>query len=131
VGELDSGKKGQKFMFRVKGGGALTKSNVERFLLDNSDPNDALQLERVRRYIKLRALFDKLDKAIREHGEVIIVKNGKQNFVKINPAIQEKEKINSQLMALEREFQFILPSDEEPVESPPKTPVADEEESLI
>jgi phage terminase small subunit len=114
----------------VKGGGVLTKSNVERFLLDNSDPNDALQLERVRRYIKLRALFDKLDKAIREHGEVILVKNGKQNFVKINPAIQEKEKINSQLMALERDFQFILPSSEEPTESPPKTPVADEEESL-
>ena len=108
----------------------LTKSKVEKFLLENSDPEDFIQQEKIRRYVNLRILFDKLDAAIREYDAVIEVKNGKQSYIKINPAVTEKEKINVQLLALERDFKLILPKDDDPSKLPPKTTVEDEEESL-
>lgn len=109
----------------------MTKSKVEKFLQENSDPEDFIQQEKIKRYLNLRRLFDKLDTAIREHGAVVTVENGKQSYIKINPAVTEKEKINVQLLALERDFKLFLPKDNDPSKLPPKASVEDEEETLV
>lgn len=109
----------------------MTKSKVEKFLFENSDPEDFIQQEKIKRYLNLRKLFFQLDAAIREHNAVVTVENGKQSYIKINPAVTEKEKINVQLLALERDFKLILPKDDDPPKLPPKTTPEDKEESLV
>lgn len=80
----------------------LTK--VKKELLKRIDSNDSIQLEKVDRYINLLDIYYKLDEAIEEFGTMITTVNGSQRFTKPNPAIAEKNKINSSLIALGRDL---------------------------
>ena len=65
-----------------------------------------MQLEKVQRYLNLVEVFYQLDKYIQEQGLVVLTVNGSQEFLKTNPALQEKNKVNSQILAIEKTFDF-------------------------
>ena len=84
--------------------GRLSKSNVEKFLKGNTDPTDYVLQEKINRYLDFRKIYNKLGQSIKADGAVILVENGKQSYSVINPAISEKEKINNQMLKLEKEI---------------------------
>lgn len=77
---------------------------LERDLMALIDPNNAVELEKVTRYLNLVDIFDKLDRTIREKGVMIKTINASQEFYKTNPAISEKVKINAALIKLDLFF---------------------------
>lgn len=79
---------------------------LKKELLSKIDNTDQLQLEKVQRYLNLVEVFYKLDKYIQEQGLVVLTVNGSQEFLKTNPALQEKNKVNSQILAIEKTFDF-------------------------
>lgn len=79
-------------------------------LLGRVNPKSKIQLEKVERYINLVEIYYKLDKAIKDHGIMITTINGSQEFTKPNPAIAEKNKINSSLIALGKDLGIDTPA---------------------
>lgn len=94
--------------FIVKGGVEMKFSlkKLKKELLSKIDNTDQLQLEKVQRYLNLVEVFYQLDKYIQEQGLVVLTVNGSQEFLKTNPALQEKNKVNSQILAIEKTFDF-------------------------
>ena len=76
-------------------------------LLSKVDVESQLELEKVNRYINLVELFYDLDESIQQNGTMVLTENGSQRFLKPNPAIQEKNRINTQLLSIERSFVFV------------------------
>ena len=90
-------------------GGRVVKYNLkklEKELAGRIDKDSQVQREKVARYLSLVATFYDLDKYVEEKGPIVITQNGCQQFIKANPAIQEKNKINMQLLAIEKSFGF-------------------------
>jgi Phage terminase, small subunit. len=79
---------------------------LEKELTEKIDNTSHMLKEKVTRYINLVKLYYELDKFIEEEGSVVITENGSQRFLKVNPAIQEKNKINTQILAIEKSFDF-------------------------
>lgn len=77
------------------------------------DKKSAVEKEKVDRYISLLNAFYKLDEAIIANGVMVKIENGKQTYWKANPAVSEKNRINSALITLEKDFK--------PVKTTPKT----------
>jgi Cu/Ag efflux pump CusA len=75
-------------------------------LMIRIDPDDLLEVDKVNRYIKLRELDAACDKAIKRDGATIVVENGSQKFIKAHPAMNEKNKLNAQMIALEKSLNF-------------------------
>ncbi|NMO97458.1 P27 family phage terminase small subunit [Paenibacillus lemnae] len=73
-------------------------------LLKLIDKKSSVQVEKVDRYINLVRSYYLLDAAIEEHGVMITTENGAQRFTKPNPAIAEKNKVNSSLIALGKDL---------------------------
>ncbi len=71
------------------------------------DTNDLLEVKKVERYIELLKLDKQCDEVLERDGSTIIVENGKQRFIKSHPAMTDKTKINTQLIALEKSFNFV------------------------
>lgn len=82
----------------------LTK--LEEELLSKIDDTDQVQLEKVQRYLNLVKIFYELDSYIKEKGLLVLTINGSQEFLKTNPALQEKNKVNAQILAIEKTFDF-------------------------
>ncbi|MGR3774593.1 P27 family phage terminase small subunit [Bacillus paramycoides] len=80
------------------------KAKVKNELLNRINKEDSIQVEKIERYLNLLELYYKLDEAIEEFGTMITTVNGSQKFTKPNPAIAEKNKINSSLIALGRDL---------------------------
>ncbi|MFW5437108.1 P27 family phage terminase small subunit [Paenibacillus apiarius] len=78
-------------------------------LLKRIDKKSKVQLEKVDRYINLVEIYYSLDDAIRDYGIMITTINGSQEFTKPNPAIAEKNKINSSLIALGKDLGLDVP----------------------
>ncbi|QDZ69513.1 P27 family phage terminase small subunit [Pediococcus pentosaceus] len=97
----------------------MTKSKIETFFKENSDQNDVLLQEKISRYLDLKKIYKKLGEAIKADGVRIIVENGKQKYKKINPAVQEKQKINSQMLNLEKEIYMKIKPTRKTVPKPP------------
>lgn len=76
------------------------------------DRKSAVEKEKVDRYISLLDVFYKLDEAIIANGVMVKIENGKQTYWKANPAVSEKNRINSALITLEKDFK--------PVKATPK-----------
>lgn len=66
-----------------------------------------VEVKKIKRYIQLLKLDEACDLAIKKDGATIIIENGTQRFIKTHPAMTEKMKINTQLIALEKSFNFI------------------------
>lgn len=67
---------------------------------------DAVQYEKVHRYIYLVRLLIELKQKLSETGLVITVHNGQQRFQKANSLINEINKTSNQLLAIEKSFNF-------------------------
>lgn len=81
------------------------KSNLEIELLGIINENSASEIEKVERYCSLVRISRNLDKSISSDGTMIRVMNGNQEFLKPNPAIAEKVKINAALIKLDEFFE--------------------------
>ncbi len=88
-----------------------TVKKLEKELLSKIDTGSQKELEKVNRYINLIKIFYELDKSIDEDGAMVLTENGAQKFLKPNPAIQEKNRINAQLLSIERSFIFVNTDD--------------------
>lgn len=90
----------------------LTKKQLDRIkaseehLMSLIDTDNSMEVEKVERYNNLLRLFYALDSAIDEIGPMTVVKNGAQEYIKQNPAIAEKNRVNGALLSLEKSFQL-------------------------
>lgn len=82
----------------------MKQSELKKQLMNQVDVNDQMELEKVERYLDLVKIYRRLNKDIRKFGVMIEVKNGSQEFIKPNPAITEKMKINRALIALGKDL---------------------------
>lgn len=76
-------------------------------LMARIDTDDLLEVDKVNRYIKLRELDLACNEAIEKDGATITIENGSQRFIKAHPAMNEKNKLNSQMIALEKSINFV------------------------
>ena len=86
---------------------AVNISKLHKQLMSRIDIEDLVEVEKVERYVSLVKLNRQLDKEIRNEGATVITENGAQRFVKSHPAVNDKMKINQQLLAIEKSFNFI------------------------
>ncbi|TQR26852.1 terminase [Lysinibacillus sphaericus] len=77
-------------------------------LLARVDENDLLEVKKVNNLIRLYELDAKCDDVIDRDGVSITIENGKQRFTKSHPSMNEKMKINAQIIALEKSIKFKL-----------------------
>ena len=87
------------------------KTNLDELkkqLLARVDTNDLLEVKKVNNLIRLYELDAKCDEVIDRDGVSIIIENGKQKFIKSHPSMNEKMKINAQIIALEKSIKFKL-----------------------
>lgn len=82
----------------------MNENRIRAELLKQVNPDSAIALEKVERYVTLTHTFYQLHKAVEEIGPVTVTKNGAQEFTKTNPAIDGMNKINNQLIALGRDL---------------------------
>lgn len=82
-------------------------SKLQKQLMSRIDMDDLVEVEKVERYISLVKLNKQLDKEIKKEGATVITENGSQRFVKSHPAVNDKMKVNAQLLAIEKSFNFI------------------------
>ncbi|WP_262344378.1 P27 family phage terminase small subunit [Lactiplantibacillus plantarum] len=73
------------------------------------DKKSAVEKEKVDRYISLLDAFYQLDESIQQHGVMVKIENGKQIYWKTNPAVSEKNRINSALIRLKRTLNPLKP----------------------
>ena len=76
-------------------------------LMARIDESDLLEVKKIENLIKLYELDAACDAAIEEDGAKIVIKNGPQEFIKSHPNMNDKMKINAQIIALERSIKFI------------------------
>lgn len=89
----------------------MTIRKLELQLMSRIDQDDLIEVKKIKRYIQLIKLDIACDRAIKKDGSTIVIENGKQRFIKTHPAMTEKMKINTQLIALEKTFNFISEGD--------------------
>lgn len=82
---------------------------IRNELLKRIDRKSKVQVEKVERYVNLVGIYYMLDNAIEEYGVMITTENGSQKFTKPNPAIAEKNKVNSSLIALGKDLGLDIP----------------------
>ncbi|SJZ89590.1 hypothetical protein SAMN02745116_01771 [Pilibacter termitis] len=80
----------------------MNQAKIKKELLSRIDKTNPTEVEKVERYINFAKLFYKLDKAIKQHGEMIIVINNGNEYLKPNPALAEKNKINASMLSIEK-----------------------------
>lgn len=91
---------------------------LKKQLLSRVDSNDLLEIKKINNLIRLYELDAKCDAIIDKEGVRIIIKNGSQEFIKSHPSMNEKMKINAQIIALEKSIKFKLKAVKE---EPPST----------
>lgn len=74
--------------------------------MDRIDMTDLVEMEKVERYIELVKAFRKVNQQIAKEGETVKVINGSQEFTKAHPLIAERNKINAQIINLEKSINF-------------------------
>lgn len=79
-------------------------ADTRNWLMQQIDLTNDLEIEKVNRYCNLLNIFYYLDNEIYVRGAVIEVGNGNQTFVKPNPCLAEKNKVNGSLLAIEKSF---------------------------
>lgn len=93
---------------------AVNISELQKQLMSRIDKDDLVEVEKVERYISLVKLNKQLDREIKKEGATVVTENGAQKFVKSHPAVNDKMKVNQQLLAIEKSFNFISEGDTPP-----------------
>lgn len=81
-------------------------NKLEKELMEKIDQSSMMQIEKVQRYLGLIRLNAQLDQSIVNEGVTVVTVNGSQRFLKSNPALAEKAKINTALLHIEKSFNF-------------------------
>ena len=90
-----------------KGGDIVIKTkDIKKYLLDNVEEQDPVTLEKIDRYIEFVEVLQMLLNTVKEVGVTTITTNATQKFTKANPALAEINKLNTQLLNIERSFKF-------------------------
>lgn len=93
--------------FEIKEGDIVTKvEDIKKFLLDNVEEKDPVTLEKIDRYVEFVEVLQMLIKTVKEAGVTTVTTNATQKFTKANPALAEINKLNAQLLNIERSFKF-------------------------
>ena len=87
-------------------------SEIKKELMDRINKDSFLEREKVQRYCDFVDMLRELQKKLKEQGVISVTKNGSQEFTKAHPALNEINKINAQLLNIEKSFGF---DDEEPI----------------
>lgn len=74
--------------------------------MERINTDDLVEVEKVERYIELIKSFRKVNKQIAKEGETVTVINASQQFTKAHPLIAERNKINTQIINLEKSINF-------------------------
>ena len=77
------------------------------------DTTKLIEVEKVNRYIEHIESYRRMEKTILEEGESVKTVNATQEFIKAHPLLNEKNKVNSSIINIERSFNFISEDDEE------------------
>lgn len=86
---------------------AISITKLKKQLMSRIDESDLVEVEKVERYIELVKSFRKVNRQIAKEGETVKVVNGSQEFTKAHPLINERSKINTQLINLEKSINFV------------------------
>ena len=92
----------------------LEKQLLSKIALYSARKRNAVQFEKVDRYLYLVRKLYEMREIIDQESLVISVENGAQRYVKAHPLLKEMYAVYSQLLALERSFDFEV--EESPVE---------------
>lgn len=84
---------------------AVSITQLKKQLMERIDTDDLVMVEKVERYIDLVKSFRKVSRTITKEGESVTTINGSQKFTKAHPLISERNKINSQLIALGKDIE--------------------------
>lgn len=79
---------------------------LEAQLMVRIDDTDLLEVKKIENLIGLYELNEKCDEAISKEGATITIENASQRFVKSHPSVNDKMKINAQIIALEKSIKF-------------------------
>lgn len=82
-------------------------AKMKEQLLSRIDQDDLLEINKVERMIGFMKDLQKCDEKIEAEGISQITENGSQRFNKSHPLLNEKIKINGQIIALEKTINFI------------------------
>ncbi len=85
----------------------MNLDNIKEQLMSRIDQDDLLEVNKVERMIGFMNDLQKCDEKIEAEGISQITENGSQRFNKSHPLLNEKIKINGQLIALEKTINFI------------------------
>lgn len=86
-----------------------SNENVEdlrEYLINQLGADHKLHVDKVERYISLLKLFNEIDEDIEQEGRMVVTENGSQRFVKLHPGIEQKIKLNKELLSIEESFGF-------------------------
>ena len=81
----------------------MQQKDMKKELLSQVNPDSAIDLEKVNRYLSMVTLIQKLA-AEAANEPMIVVKNGAQQYKKANPAVNEVNRLNTSLISLGRDM---------------------------
>lgn len=84
----------------------LEKQLLSKVAQFSPKKKDAVELEKVYRYINLTRKYYELQQSIDTEGLIVETRNASQTFFKENPAVGAQLKISAQLLAIEKSFSF-------------------------
>ena len=85
---------------------ATKTSDIKKELMGRINKKSPLEVEKVERYCDFVDVLRELQSKLEEQGVISVTKNGAQEFTKAHPALNEINKINSQLLNIEKSFGF-------------------------
>lgn len=73
----------------------------------NIDKTNPVEVEKVGRYLKHIQMYRRMDRTVKKEGVSVLIKNGRQEFIKAHPLLGEMNKVNAAIINIERSFNFI------------------------
>ena len=83
---------------------AIAMKYIKEYYMERIDENNFSVVENVHRYLDLIKMFRLMQKQLNKEGPTVTIKNGKQEFTKAHPLINDLKNINAQLINLKKEI---------------------------
>lgn len=94
----------------------VTTTKLKKYLLSRIDKTDIVQVEKVERYVNMKQMLDRLMKKVEEDGDTVVTENGSQSFTKAHPLIGDINKLNAQMLNIEKSFVYLVETKEDVVD---------------
>jgi phage terminase small subunit len=88
--------------------GVLNQKKMREELLSKINQHSQIEIEKVERYCMLVKHFAAIERKV-GNNNLVVVKNGSQEYWKVNPGISEMNKINAQLINLGKDMGLSAP----------------------